>query len=52
MTDASAAPESASTDPSLEEDVHEQKAVRLAKRERLIEKRTDAGGGRSRSPCP
>lgn len=45
MTDASAAPESASTDPSLEEDVHEQKAVRLAKRERLIEKRADAGGG-------
>src|SRR6478609_7919251 len=45
MTDASPAPESASTDPSTDEDVHEQKAVRLAKRERLIAKRADAGGG-------
>ena len=45
MTDASAAPDSASADPSTPEDVHEQKAVRLAKRERLIEKRTDAAGG-------
>ncbi|EEB9150769.1 lysine--tRNA ligase, partial [Salmonella enterica subsp. enterica serovar Paratyphi B] len=44
MTDASAAPESDSNDPSAE-DVHEQKAVRLAKRERLIQKRADAGGG-------
>jgi len=45
MTDAPAAPETASAAPSAEEDIHEQKAVRLAKRERLIEKRTDAGGG-------
>src|SRR6478609_4321947 len=45
MTDASPAPETASAAPSAEEDIHEQKAVRLAKRERLIEKRADAGGG-------
>ena len=45
MTDASAAPESATTDSSPEDDVHEQKAVRLAKRERLIARRADAGGG-------
>ncbi|MDL5352810.1 lysine--tRNA ligase [Microbacterium sp. zg-YB36] len=32
-------------EPSSEEDVFEQKAVRLAKRERLIAERTDAGGG-------
>ncbi|QMU97143.1 lysine--tRNA ligase [Microbacterium esteraromaticum] len=42
MTDAPA-PTPASAE--LEDDVFEQKAVRLAKRERLIEKRTDAGGG-------
>ncbi|OIU84638.1 MULTISPECIES: lysine--tRNA ligase [unclassified Microbacterium] len=42
MTDAPA-PTPASAE--LEDDVFEQKAVRLAKRERLIEKRADAGGG-------
>ncbi|WP_334148433.1 lysine--tRNA ligase [Microbacterium sp.] len=47
MTDASAAPEQNPTDPAAvgDDDIHEQKAVRLAKRERLIEKRADAGGG-------
>ena len=34
MTDASAAPDT--TTAATEEDVHEQKAVRLAKRERLV----------------
>src|SRR5690606_39228989 len=33
------------SDDAEGEDVHEQKAVRLAKRERLIEQRTDAAGG-------
>ncbi|GAA1138469.1 MULTISPECIES: lysine--tRNA ligase [Microbacterium] len=43
MTDASAAPEQ--NPATNDEDIHEQKAVRLAKRERLIAKRADAGGG-------
>ena len=43
MTDASAAPDT--TTAATEEDVHEQKAVRLAKRERLVANRADAGGG-------
>ena len=42
MTDASA-PTAAPAE--LEDDVFEQKAVRLAKREKLIESRSDAGGG-------
>ena len=41
MTDASAAP----AQTPDHDDIHEQKAVRLAKRERLIARRTDAGGG-------
>ncbi|WP_309065934.1 lysine--tRNA ligase [Microbacterium sp.] len=49
MTDApaqTAAPADPSTpSASAEEDVFEQKAVRLAKREKLIATRTDAGGG-------
>ncbi|UWF77763.1 lysine--tRNA ligase [Microbacterium neungamense] len=49
MTDApaqTAAPADPSTpSASAEEDVFEQKAVRLAKREKLIASRTDAGGG-------
>ncbi|GEK85460.1 lysine--tRNA ligase [Microbacterium aerolatum] len=44
MTTAPDAPVSISDDAEGE-DVHEQKAVRLAKRERLIEQRTDAAGG-------
>ena len=44
MTTAPDAPVSISDDADGE-DVHEQKAVRLAKRERLIEQRTDAAGG-------
>lgn len=44
MTTAPDAPASAS-DIATGEDVHEQKAVRLAKRERLIRQRADAGGG-------
>jgi len=43
MTDTSA-PSDAPAEPS-EQDVFEQKAVRLAKRERLIAERTDAAGG-------
>ncbi|MGF3056120.1 lysine--tRNA ligase [Microbacterium sp. YY-01] len=43
MTDASAAPET--TVSSTEEDTFEQRAVRLAKRERLISERSDAAGG-------
>lgn len=50
MTDASAAPDT--TTAATEEDVHEQKAVRLAKRERLVANRADAGGEPSRSACP
>ncbi len=41
MTENPAAPD----DATEHDDVIEQKAVRLAKRERLIEERTDAGGG-------
>ncbi|WOQ69880.1 lysine--tRNA ligase [Microbacterium limosum] len=41
MTDRSDVP----ADTTAEDDVFEQKAVRLAKRERLIEERTDAAGG-------
>ena len=43
MTDTTAPPEG-SAEPT-EEDVFEQKAVRLAKRERLLAERTDAAGG-------
>lgn len=39
------APDAPTPAPDSEEDVHEQKAVRLAKRERLIEQRAGAGGG-------
>ena len=42
MTDA---PEPAPADPTAASDVIEQKAVRLAKRERLIAERVDAAGG-------
>ncbi|MCR2813905.1 lysine--tRNA ligase [Microbacterium sp. zg.Y1090] len=42
MTDQ---PPSAPSEPASEEDVFEQKAVRLAKRERLIAERADAAGG-------
>ena len=47
MTHAPAAPEQTPIDPAAvgDDEIHEQKAVRLAKRERLIAKRTDAGGG-------
>src|SRR5690606_18100054 len=45
MNDASAAPDPNPTTDESAEDVFEQKAVRLAKRERLIRKRTDAAGG-------
>ncbi|BDZ39537.1 lysine--tRNA ligase [Microbacterium suwonense] len=53
MTDASApipSPDSSGSDAQADaraelEDVFEQKAVRLAKREKLIANRTDAGGG-------
>ncbi|MGM7679346.1 lysine--tRNA ligase [Microbacterium sp. A94] len=44
MTPAPDAPASTPDDASAE-DIHEQKAVRLAKRERLIEQRADAAGG-------
>lgn len=44
MTDSPANTPADAPEPS-EEDVFEQKAVRLAKRERLIEERTDASGG-------
>lgn len=44
MTDSPADTSAAAPEMS-EEDVFEQKAVRLAKRERLIEERTDASGG-------
>ncbi|MGM7667997.1 lysine--tRNA ligase [Microbacterium sp. A93] len=44
MTTAPAAPAS-TPDDADGEDVHEQKAVRLAKRERLIEQRANAAGG-------
>ena len=45
MTDTTAPATSADADATTEEDVFEQKAVRLAKRERLIAERTDASGG-------
>jgi lysyl-tRNA synthetase class 2 len=46
MTDAPAAPAAPTVpDDASEEEVFEQKAVRLAKRERLIAKRADAAGG-------
>ena len=45
MTDTTAPATSADADATTEEDVFEQKAVRLAKRERLIAERTDAAGG-------
>src|SRR4051795_4526687 len=45
MTTAPDAPATSSDDASGDDDVHEQKAVRLAKRERLIEQRADAAGG-------
>ncbi len=46
MTDTTAQAASAAADPApAEEDVFEQKAVRLAKRERLIAERADAAGG-------
>ncbi len=45
MNDASAAPRPDSEDSPFEEDVFEQKAVRLAKRERLLRERADAAGG-------
>lgn len=44
MTDASA-PTSSAESTGVDSDVFEQKAVRLAKRERLIADRADAGGG-------
>lgn len=44
MTDTTA-PAAAADDTMQEEDVFEQKAVRLAKRERLIAERADASGG-------
>ena len=44
MTDTPATTTADAPEPT-EEDVFEQKAVRLAKRERLIEQRTDAAGG-------
>jgi lysyl-tRNA synthetase class 2 len=44
MTDTPANPPADAAEPT-EEDIFEQKAVRLAKRERLIEERTDAAGG-------
>ncbi len=43
MSEQPAAPNTTASQP--EEDVFEQKAVRLAKRERLIAERTDAAGG-------
>ena len=43
MTDSPAPADAAAEMP--EEDIIEQKAVRLAKRERLIEERADAAGG-------
>lgn len=45
MNDASAAPSNTTASDDAAGDVIEQKAVRLAKRERLIEKRSDAAGG-------
>lgn len=45
MTDASTAPADNTQDNADGDDVHEQKAVRLAKRERLIAQRADASGG-------
>ena len=44
MTDTTA-PAAPPVDEATEEDVFEQKAVRLSKRERLIAERTDAAGG-------
>ncbi|GAA4345879.1 lysine--tRNA ligase [Microbacterium rhizosphaerae] len=44
MTDTTASADAVPAEPT-EEDVFEQKAVRLAKRERLIAERTDAAGG-------
>jgi len=44
MTDTTASADAAPAEPT-EEDVFEQKAVRLAKRERLLAERTDAAGG-------
>ena len=44
-SDQNSASEQAAASEELFDDVHEQKAVRLAKRERLIEKRADAAGG-------
>ncbi len=44
MTDSPAATPADAPEPT-EEDVFEQKAVRLGKRERLIDERTDAAGG-------
>ncbi|MDN3497107.1 lysine--tRNA ligase [Planococcus sp. APC 4015] len=46
MTDTPVSPEADPSDPAAElAEVFEQKAVRLAKRERLIAERTDAAGG-------
>ncbi|CAL4858640.1 lysine--tRNA ligase [Microbacterium sp. MM2322] len=45
MTDASAPTPAETTDENGLADVFEQKAVRLAKRERLLSERTDAAGG-------
>ncbi|MFT3798043.1 lysine--tRNA ligase [Microbacterium sp.] len=46
MTENTAAPAAEAPEPELSaEEAHEQKAVRLAKRERLIAERTDAAGG-------
>jgi lysyl-tRNA synthetase class 2 len=45
MTDASAPVPAETTDDEILADVFEQKAVRLAKRERLLAERTDAAGG-------
>jgi lysyl-tRNA synthetase class 2 len=44
MTDTTASADAAPAEPT-EEDIFEQKAVRLAKRERLIAERVDAAGG-------
>ncbi|MEU1971968.1 lysine--tRNA ligase [Microbacterium sp. NPDC019599] len=44
MTDTSA-PAASPVDETTDDDIFEQKAVRLAKRERLIEERADAAGG-------
>ena len=45
MTDTSAAVPADAAPEASDEDVFEQKAVRLAKRERLLAERTDAAGG-------